>query len=87
MQLLRMESSQSDLPREVQVLTATKQAAEYVMANKHALVEVDRRRQDMRQAARALDKGQNDERVGLLTGSVMFRLPAKNVKEILAKGN
>lgn len=74
------------MSREVLLLTATKRAAENVMADQRALVEVDKRRQDMRQAARALDTQVNDDRITLMTGSVMIKLPKEEVKNILKKG-
>jgi hypothetical protein len=75
----------SDVPLELRHLIATNRAAEDVLANRHALVEVDRRRQSMRTAARGIEKGSND-RVTLLTGSVMLNLPKQDVQSILKKG-
>jgi hypothetical protein len=75
----------SDVPLELRHLIATNRAAEDVLANRHALVEVDRRRQSMRTAARGIEKG-SDDRVTLLTGSVMLNLPKQDVQSILKKG-
>jgi hypothetical protein len=76
----------SDIPREIRLLTATHRAAEEVLANRHALIEVDKRRQSMRQAARALEDPKCEERVTLMSGPMMIKLPQKQVKEIFKKG-
>jgi len=75
----------SDIPLELRHLVATNRAAEDVLANRHALIEVDRRRQNMRAAARAIENG-STERVTLLTGTVMLNLPKPDVQQILKKG-
>ncbi|CAB3376104.1 Hypothetical predicted protein [Cloeon dipterum] len=84
----QMESQwPSEFPVELRHLIATNKAAEEVLADRHALIEVDKCRQNMRVAARAIEQsaGGPDERITLLTGAVMLKLPKKDVQSILKK--
>ncbi|XP_059470469.1 p53 and DNA damage-regulated protein 1 [Neocloeon triangulifer] len=74
----------AEFPSELRHLIATNRAAEDVLANRHALIDVDRRRQSMRAASRAIDNNP-DQRVTLLTGAVMLNLPKTDVQNILKK--
>jgi hypothetical protein len=76
----------TDIPHNVRHMIETKRAAEKVLIDKRALVEVDKRRQNIRQASRALDNQEITETVTLMTGSVMIKLPKEHVKNIIKKG-
>nr|AGK88245.1 p53 and DNA damage regulated protein [Mytilus galloprovincialis] len=64
-------------------LTQVEQVAEEIIADKHQMVDLDRRRQKTREAIRVLQKDKTTEKNWVCFGNQFIKLPKKATKKLL----
>lgn len=77
--------SQTDLDKSIEVIIKTEELADKILANKHELTVMDKRRQETREALRLMEKSQQ-EKVWITIGSLLVKMPKEKAVELLKKG-
>ncbi|EDW74725.1 uncharacterized protein Dwil_GK15830 [Drosophila willistoni] len=77
----------SDLSKSIEIITKTEELADKILANKHELTIMDKRRQQTREALRIMmQKSQDqDEKVWITLGSMLIKMPRNKAIELLKK--
>ncbi|XP_068147364.1 p53 and DNA damage-regulated protein 1 [Drosophila tropicalis] len=77
----------SDLNKSIEIITKTEELADKILANKHELTIMDKRRQQTREALRLMtQKSQDqDEKVWITLGSMLIKMPRNKATELLKK--
>ena len=70
----------------MEILKSTEEVADKVLVNKQELINLDRRRQQNREAIRELEKSA-DKKVWTTIGSMLVKLDRQKALELLKKGN
>ncbi|XP_017096623.2 p53 and DNA damage-regulated protein 1 [Drosophila bipectinata] len=76
--------SQTELDKSIEVITKTEELADKILANKHELTVMDKRRQETREALRLMEKSQ-EEKVWITIGSMLVKMQKVKALELLKK--
>ncbi|KAH8233108.1 hypothetical protein KR026_004503 [Drosophila bipectinata] len=76
--------SQTELDKSIEVITKTEELADKILANKHELMVMDKRRQETREALRLMEKSQ-EEKVWITIGSMLVKMQKEKALELLKK--
>ncbi|KAM7341712.1 pdrg1 prefoldin-like subunit [Cochliomyia hominivorax] len=69
----------------LEILKSTEEVADKVLVNKQELVNLDRRRQQNREAIRELEKNTQDKKVWTTIGSMLVKLERQKALDLLKK--
>lgn len=70
----------------MEILKSTEEVADQVLVNKQELVNLDRRRQQNREAIRELEKNTQEKKVWTTIGSMLVKLDRQKALDLLKKG-
>ncbi|KAH8337873.1 hypothetical protein KR067_007788 [Drosophila pandora] len=76
--------SQTEIDKSIEVIIKTEELADKILANKHELTVMDKRRQETREALRLMEKSQQ-EKVWITIGSLLVKMPKEKALELLKK--
>lgn len=70
----------------MEIIRSTEEVADKILVNKQELIELDKRRQQNREAIRELEKSTADKKVWTAIGSMLVKLERSKALELLKKG-
>lgn len=70
----------------MEILKSTEEVADQVLVNKQELINLDRRRQQNREAIRELEKNTQEKKVWTTIGSMLVKLERQKALDLLKKG-
>ncbi|ALC41973.1 CG15863 [Drosophila busckii] len=76
--------STTELDKSIQIITQTEELADKILANKHELIELDKRRQQNREALRLIEKSE-EEKTWITIGSILVKMKRHKAIELLKK--
>ncbi|SPP74537.1 uncharacterized protein LOC117592408 [Drosophila guanche] len=76
--------SNSELDKSIELITKTEELADKILANKHELTVLDKRRQATREALRLVEKS-NEKKVWITIGSMLVKMSKDKAVELLKK--
>ncbi|EDV37664.1 uncharacterized protein Dana_GF11299 [Drosophila ananassae] len=76
--------SQTDIDKSIEVIIKTEELADKILANKHELTVMDKRRQEAREALRLMEKSEQ-QKVWITIGSLLVKMPKEKAVELLKK--
>ncbi|KAH8327255.1 hypothetical protein KR074_007978 [Drosophila pseudoananassae] len=76
--------SQTELDKSIEVIIKTEELADKILANKHELTVMDKRRQETREALRLMEKSQ-EEKVWITIGSMLVKMQKEKALKLLKK--
>ncbi|XP_016973588.1 uncharacterized protein LOC108040594 [Drosophila rhopaloa] len=76
--------SQTDLDKSIEIINKTEELADKIMANKHELTVMDKRRQETREAMRLMTNSE-DKKVWITIGSMLVKMERKKALDLLKK--
>ncbi|XP_033253310.1 uncharacterized protein LOC117192688 isoform X2 [Drosophila miranda] len=76
--------SNTEVDKSIELISKTEELADKILANKHELTVMDKRRQETREALRLMEK--SEEKTAWITiGSMLVKMPKDKAVELLKK--
>ena len=80
--------SKTDAQKTIEFIQSTEEVADKILVNKHELLALDKRRQQTREAIRAMEKEEPPQKkVWITVGSMLMKMPREKAFELLLNGS
>lgn len=81
--------SKTDEQKTVEIIKSTEEVADKILMNKQELIELDKRRQQTREAIRELEKhaAKNEKKVWITVGSMLVKMEREKALKLLKNGD
>lgn len=88
MPAVKEQSHKTDVQKTIELIQSTENVADKILVNKQEQLALDKRRQQTREAIRALEKHHPDQKkVWITVGSMLMKMNREKALELLKNGN